>query len=184
MKKYYTLLAFLMVAMVFATSCNKEEEEEPTFDGYRCGCGSLSWDGTNAPLLNANFIVPVDTIDYSRKYYITADLGGPDGSNDVTHNLNMEIEIMDITPAEGMQEAVLAPAQDTVEVRVEEVMISQAGTDIKRYIATEGVITIEPTFEGSTESVEFNLNLIRIVEGNTVGFAEPIQGSFTVRPGE
>jgi hypothetical protein len=187
MKRYYTFLAALLFSTLFITSCNKDEEEVLPPAGYTCGCGNLSWRGAGAALLDANFIVPIDTIDYSRKYYLTADIRGENPSMDITHNLNVEIEIMDVTPLPLEQVGFFIPKPDTVEVRIEDVRISPEGTVIKRYKTTPydstSVITVQPSFFGSTESVNFNVKVRRVLDnGEFAGFPETVQGDFTVVP--
>lgn len=187
MKRYFTFLATLLITSVILTSCGEDEEETPLPAGYTCGCGELAWDGTGAALLDANFIVPIDTLDYSRKYYLTADIRGENPSMDITHNLNVEIEIMDVTPLPLEPTGSFIPKPDTVEVRVEDVYISPEGTIIKRYRTTpydsSSVITVQPSFFGSTESVNFNVNVRRVLDnGQLAGFPENVQGNFTVVP--
>ncbi|MFZ6051797.1 hypothetical protein [Halocola ammonii] len=187
MKRYFTFLSVLLLSAVLFTSCSKEEEEALPPAGYTCGCGNVNWTGSGSALLDANYIVPIDTLDYSRKYYLTADIRGENPSMDITHNLNVEIEIMDVTPLPLEQVGFFIPKPDTVEVRVEDVRISEAGTEIKRYRTmpydSSSVITVQPSFFGSTESVNFNVNVRRILDnGQPAGFPVNISGDFTVTP--
>src|ERR1700741_421712 len=91
MKKTSYILSILVASMVL-WGCKKTSDYAPV--PYACNCGAVSWQGSALNLLDANYVLPDEMEEESRRYYITTDaqlLG-----EFYTHGLNTIIEIPDI----------------------------------------------------------------------------------------
>ncbi|MEY3398041.1 MAG: hypothetical protein RL220_635 [Bacteroidota bacterium] len=179
MNKFYNRVAFralpflaiLGVSALFSGCKKTPDYVNPV---YSCGCGAMSWVGTQYPLLDANYIIPIEGEALSRRYYCSADvqIEGETG----THNVNLIIEISDVS------ESVIYVGDDEVEMEIvaHEVNENDPILPVRTYVATDGVVQISPALLGGNEPVSFNLIVRELYDGDLVGFEKALTGNLNV----
>jgi hypothetical protein len=168
MKKY--LLFFSVITLLAAAGCKKSEEfVNPEF---MCECGTLSWNGTEYPLLMAEYVIEGEDLFLSRRYFLTTDIRLE--GEEMPHNLSFQLGI------DSVDQGILYIPTDSVFNLVEEVDQNDQLFPYRTYTGINGIVNTSPAILGGTESVSFQIILRETVNGDTVGFDIPFSGSFTV----
>ncbi len=165
-------ITVLVLAISFAFAACKKSEEfvNPVFT---CDCGSLNWNGTSFQLQMAEYVNPIDTSDYARTYFLTADVTSEDETE--THNLNLSFEIENIINSPFLL------AEQSIPFSLEEINYNDPFFPMRRFVPYTGVITINPAIFGGTETVELNLLLNEVSSDGIVLNTEiPFNGSFSI----
>ena len=163
-------IIIIVVAAITLFGCKKSEDfVNPVF---MCECGSVNWNGTEYPLLMAEYVNPIDTNLLSRRYYVTADVT-LEGELEA-HNFNMTIELDTVT-----QQVFLLPGDD-VQIFAEEVNFNDPIQTVRTFQADGGVIQVAAAVLGGTESVNFNFTMQQTFDGIPFGVPIPVSGSMIV----
>lgn len=161
---------FAVVASVIVTACKKTDDYvNPVF---MCECGGFTWQGSPYELLMAEYVQLGDDLPLSRRYYATAEIH-LEGEL-AAHNLNYTLDIDTVT------QSVFFVAADTIPFIVEEINFNDDLLPYRKYIATDGIISIAPAILGGTETVQFEVTLKEEFNGQLVGFDIPFAGSMAV----
>jgi len=171
-KSTIKVLALSLLTAATFSSCEKTPDYvQPV---YLCGCGDMTWKGTNAQLNDANYILSDETEDLSRRYYVTANMIAE--GEEEPHSVNLWIEIPNV------EEGVFHVDDDTFEFTAlaHEVNQNDPILPVREFLPIEGVITVSPAFLGGTETVGFNFIMRESYDGDLVGVQFGFSGSFTV----
>jgi hypothetical protein len=171
MKRISSIILVVFTLVIVFVGCKKSEEfVNPVF---MCECGSVNWNGTEYPLLMAEYINYIDTNLLSRRYYVTADVM-VEGEIEA-HNFNMTIELDTVS-----QSIFLLPGDDAI-VLAEDVNFNDPIQTVRTFQADGGVIEIAPAILGGSESVSFNLSMQQTFDGIPFGVPIPVSGSMVVQ---
>lgn len=168
MKRYYFVLAVLVVVMTIA-SCKKSDDfVNPVF---MCECGSLSWEGEVYPLLMAEYVL-LDSNQFSRKYFLTADVRSEDEV--LAHNLNFSLTI------DSISGSMLFVPDESLSNMLQVPNLNDNLSPLRNYTGVNGVINVNSQIFSGSESISFDLEMKEIVNGDTVGLVTPFSGSFSL----
>ncbi len=175
MKKTKYFLAALAIVCTFS-ACKKTPDYLPV--PYVCLCGAVTWFGTSFNLLDANYVLADSSITESRRYYVTADaqiVGEYD-----THGLNTIIQISDIDGGGNFY----INEGDTINQfasLIEEFNVNDPLDSLRQYVPVEGTVHITAApISGGNETVNFQMVLRELDNGNLVGSNINYSGSFIV----
>lgn len=175
--QHYTSL--LIVAVLIISGCKKTPEYVPT--PHKCECGTMTWQGVEYQLLDAEHIRTMQDSAYSRRYYITANVALE--GEEQTHNVNTWIEIPNVrNTSNGL--FYIDSAIDTVEfsAKVDEFNLNDPFYSLRQYGVRQGVVRVGPApLWGGTETVSFQLILGEYNSGGVMmGPDITYKGAFTV----
>lgn len=163
-------LLFAAVALFFIAGCKKSEEFiNPV---YECNCGTVKWRNADYPLLMAKYVESIPGDNFSRRYYLTADIR-QEGET-LPHNLNIQIGIDSLTSP-----SFYIPENDVFTL-FEEVNDNDEMTPIRTYAATTGFVNVGGAIIGGEESVNYQMVLKEVVNGQQVGFDISAAGEFEI----
>lgn len=175
MKKSIYFFSGALLVLIFS-ACQKTPDYVPV--PYACNCGAVNWLTGNIALLDANYILTDSTEEESRRYYITGNalLEGEMG----THGLNTIIEIPDI---DGGGNFYIDEEDGEFEFAalIEEFNTNDPLDSLREYVPIEGVVqVIAAPISGGTETVNFQMVLRELEDGELVGADINYSGSFSV----
>jgi hypothetical protein len=173
-KRFLICLAFSAVFVI--TACRKTPDYVAV--PYDCACGSLTWQGEEYPLLGTTYILTDSTNAKSRRYYITADVT-LDGEVEA-HGLSAWIELPDI--GNGGNFSIDAQSGEAdFQAWVDEFNPNDPTDTLRQYIPVNAVVQISPApVSGGVESVNFQLTLNQLEEGEPLPGDMNCSGNFTV----
>lgn len=172
MKKILPLLV-LSLAIAFVGCYDANDFVNPV---YNCECGTMTYNGTELPLKMAEAIVPDSANPLSRRYHLVADLRSDAeieehaAARDLT--VFLEVDTLD-------QNVFYIPA-DGLPNLIQEIDRSDSlFGGVRDFVVTNGVVQVTPAYFGGPEPVTFQFEMREVLDGELVGFAVPLSGTFT-----
>jgi hypothetical protein len=174
MRNLLVICTLFLVTVV--ASCRKTPDYVAA--PYDCACGSLSWQGEEYPLLGTTYILTDSTNAKSRRYYITADVSLEGEVS--THGLSAWIEVPDIGNG-GNFSIDAQTGENEFMAWVDEFNPNDPTDTLRQYVPVNAVVQIGAApLAGGVETVNFQLTLNQLEEGEPVPGDINCSGSFTV----
>lgn len=173
------ILGLLFVSTFIFSGCKKTPDYVP--EPHACNCGNLNWHGAEYPLLDAEHIRTDDTVPYSRRYYITANVALE--GEELTHNVNTWIEIPDVLMnSNGLYSIDVNTGAVEFMAKIDEFNLNDPFFNLRGYAVRQGVVRVSPApLLGGTETVSYQFILGELNSaGIPVGPDITYSGTFTV----
>lgn len=178
MRLRYIIGLFVAASFIFS-GCKKTPDYVP--NPHKCECGSLTWQGKEYQLLDAEQIRTDESVLYSRRFYITANVALEGESQ--THNVNTWIEIPDVLAhSNGLFNIDVTTQTVDFTAKVDEFNLNDPFFSLRQYGVRQGVVRVTPApLAGGTETVSYQFILGELnSNGNMIGPDITYSGSFTV----
>jgi hypothetical protein len=165
----------VLATFVFAACRKTPDYVAVPFD---CECGVVTWQGVEYPLLGTTYILTDSTNAKSRRYYITADVS-LEGEEEA-HGLSAWIQVPDIGNG-GSFSIDAQSGESDFEAWVDEFNPNDPTDTLRQYVPVNAVVQISAApVSGGTETVNFQLTLNQLEDGEPVPGDINCSGSFTV----
>ncbi|MFM7729973.1 MAG: hypothetical protein ACKO6L_02950 [Flavobacteriales bacterium] len=170
-------LVTVLGVLIFAAACKKTPDYMP--QPYKCGCGSVDWQGTTYDLLSASYILSDSTVSDSRRYYFTSDVGLTGEYQ--THGLSGWIEIPELDGG-GRFEIDAQTNLAEFQAWVDEFNVNDPTDTLRQFVPINAVVqVVAAPVTGGTETVSFLLTMNQLENGIPVPGDVNCSGSFTVQ---
>jgi hypothetical protein len=170
------LFVIAVLATLFITACRKTPDYVAV--PYDCACGIVTWQGEEYALLGTTYILTDSTNAKSRRYYITADVSLE--GEDEAHGLSAWIDVPNI--GNGGSFSINAQSGESdFQAWVDEFNPNDPTDTLRQYIPVNAVVQISAApVSGGTETVNFQLTLNQLEDGEPVPGDINCSGNFTV----
>jgi hypothetical protein len=171
------ILAFFLGLAILVVACKKTPDY--VAQPYKCGCGTVDWQGVSYDLLSASYILSDSTVSDSRRYYFTSNVS-LDGEYD-THGLSGWIEIPELDGG-GTFEIDAQTNLSEFQAWVDEFNVNDPTDSLRQYVPVNAVVQVaQAPAAGGTETVSFLLTMNQLENGIPIPGDINCSGSFTVQ---